>query len=146
MGAGKLLTTLVILVINFLLMIFLEKKLESLYTLELVIIVIGMLLALILLIGIAMESRWAWPFGTIFFSLSLANAVFLFWNVGAWLSFVLMLLFNVFGLLMSVLSIGEPDDDWEPMQDTLQVHDEPKEVAYSPTKVKASKKKTKKKR
>jgi hypothetical protein len=146
MGAGKLLTTLVILVLNFVLAIFVETKLKAFFTLELVFVVLGMLLALILLFGIATGSRWAWPFGTIFFSLSLANAVFLFWNSGAWLSFVLLLLFNVFGLLMAVLSIGEREDEGLEMpQEPLQTYEEEasKQVSYAAPRVKTGAKKRK---
>lgn len=141
MGIGKILTILIILVINFILMIFLETKLEKFFVLELVIIVVGILLALILLAGLAAKAKWAWPFATIFFSLSLANTIFLFWNIKAWISFLLLLFFNTFGLLMSAVSEEETDEDWEPEISEPVETFEPKQVEYAATEVKPAKKK-----
>jgi hypothetical protein len=107
MGMGRLLTMLVVLVLSFVGAIFLESKMEQYATLELVIIVVGILLSIMALVGIASEARWAWPFTTILFSLSLANLVFLHVNVGAFLTFVLLLLVNIFGMLIAVLSIED---------------------------------------
>jgi hypothetical protein len=105
--AGRLWTILLVLVLSFIGTIFLEGKLEQYAALELVIIVVGILLSIIALVGIAAEARWAWPFTTILFSLSLANLVFLHVNIGAFVTFVLLLLVNVFGMLVSVLSIED---------------------------------------
>ena len=107
MGMGRLWTILVVMVLSFIGTIFLETKLQQYATLELVIIVVGILLSLIALVGIAGESRWAWPFATVLFSLSLANIVFVHVNVGAFLTFVLLLIVNIFGMLIAVLSIED---------------------------------------
>lgn len=112
MGTGKLFLALVIIVLNFLLWVFLETKLQRFFTLELIIIVFGVLLGLILLAGIATSARWAWPFATIFFSLALANALFLYWNIGAWKSFLLLIFLNTAGLLMGIASTGSSDEEF----------------------------------
>ena len=107
MGIGRLLVIMATLVLSFIGTIFLESKMEQYAVLELVIIVVGILLSIIALIGVAAESRWSWPFATILFSLLLANAVFLFVNVPAFVTFVLLIIVNIFGMLVSVLSIED---------------------------------------
>ncbi len=107
MGSGRLFTLLGVFVLSFIGTIFLESKMDEYFTLELVIIVVGILLAITALIGIAADARWAWPFSTILFALLLANAIFLFVNIGAFVTFVLLLIVNIFGLLVAVLSIQD---------------------------------------
>lgn len=107
MGIGRLLVIIATLVMSFIGTIFLESKMGQFAALELVIIVVAILLSIIALIGIAAESRWSWPFATILFSLMLANAVFLFVNVPALITFVLLIIVNIFGMLVSVLSIDD---------------------------------------
>jgi hypothetical protein len=107
MGIGRLLVIIATLVMSFIGTIFLESKMEQFAVLELVIIVVAILLSIIALIGVAAESRWSWPFATILFSLMLANAVFLFVNVPALITFVLLIIVNIFGMLVSVLSIDD---------------------------------------
>ncbi len=107
MGFGRLLIIMGVLVLNFIGAIFLETKMTEYAALELVIIVVAILLSVIALIGIAAESRWSWAFVTILFALMLANSVFLFVTVGAFVTFVLMLIVNIFGMLVSVLSIED---------------------------------------
>ena len=116
MGMGRLWTILVVMVLSFIGIIFLETKMSQYATLELVIIVVGILLSLIALVGIAGESRWAWPFVTVLFSLSLANIVFEHVNVGAFITFVLLLIVNIFGMLVAVLSIEDVAEagGWNP--------------------------------
>jgi hypothetical protein len=107
MGIGRLLVIIATLVMSFIGTIFLESKMEQFAVLELVIIVVAILLSIIALIGIAAESRWSWAFATILFSLMLANSVFLFVNVPALITFVLLIIVNIFGMLVSVLSIED---------------------------------------
>jgi hypothetical protein len=117
MGSGRLLTILAVMVMSFIGTIFLESKMQQHAALELAIIVVAILLSILALVGIAAESRWAYPFATIWFSLSLANSVFLFINVPAFVTFLLLLAVNIFGLLVAILSIEDTVDavgDWNP--------------------------------
>lgn len=117
MGSGRLLTVLAVMVMSFIGTIFLESKMQQYAALELVIIVVAILLSILALVGIAAESRWAYPFATIWFSLSLANSVFLFINVPAFVTFLLLLAVNIFGLLVAILSIEDAVDavgNWNP--------------------------------
>ena len=104
---GRLLTLLSIFVLNFIGTLFIESKLEQFFKLELAIVMVGILLAIIALVGIAAEARWAWPFGTILFSLFLANTIFLYANVPAIITFLGLLFVNVIGLMIAILSIED---------------------------------------
>ncbi len=145
MSTGRAITVLGLVVLNFIGVIFLETKLQEYFRLELVIIMVGMLLSLIALVGIAAEARWAWPFTTILFALSLANVVFLHVNIGAIGTFLLLLIVNVFGLLMAILSLQDTVESVEipQMEPSLDTYDEPKEITYN---TKPAKKKSRKKR
>jgi hypothetical protein len=110
MSAGRLWTVLVLLVLTFIGAIFMESRMPQYAALELVIIVVGILLSIIALIGIASESRWAWPYATILFSLSLANILFLYLNVPAIGTFLVLLAVNIFGLMLSILSIEDIEE------------------------------------
>jgi hypothetical protein len=104
---GRLFTILVVLVLNFVGTVFLESRLEKYAGLEVAIIVIGVLLSVIALAGIAGGAGWAWPFATILFSLSLANVLFLHVNVGAFITFMLLAFVNIVGLLASIFSVED---------------------------------------
>ena len=149
MGFGRLLTIMAVLVLNFIGAIFLETKMEQYAAVELVIIVVAILLSVIALIGIAAESRWSWPFVTILFALMLANAVFLFVTVGAFVTFVLMLIVNIFGMLVSVLSIedsSQPHVSAAPVEQAPAVEpytEEPAQVTYKAPAAKRGRKRKK---
>jgi hypothetical protein len=102
-----MLMVLALFIVNFVGTIFLETKMPQYFTLELVIIIVGILLSVISLVGIAAEARWAWPFSTILFSLLLANSVFLYVNVPAIITFLGLLVVNIFGLLVAIISIED---------------------------------------
>jgi hypothetical protein len=150
MGFGRLLLVMALLVLNLVGMIFLEGKMEQYAALELVIIVVGILLGILALMGIASEARWSWPFTTILFSLFLANAVFLFVTVGAFVTFVLMVLVDIFGLLVSVLSISDLAPAMQsaaPVGEAPRVEpytEEPAQVTYGAEKKKRGRRKKKK--
>jgi len=108
-GLTRTIALIIFLVVNFILAILLESNLRTHYTLELVIIVIGILLSIALLLGMAVDAHWSWPFATILFSALLANAVFLYITSSAFVSFTGLVLVNTLGLLISVLSINKSE-------------------------------------
>ncbi len=156
MGTGRMFAVLAVLVLSFVGAIFLESKMQQYAALELAVIVVALLLSVIALVGIASDSRWAWPFATILFALLLANLLFLHVNVGAFLTFVLLLLVNVFGMLIAILSIEDIAKNfagWNPGMDamspveTYSTEEEPEQVTYkTEAKPKAKKAGRKKKR
>jgi len=147
MGIARTIIIIMLLFLNFLGAIFLETKLKANFTLELVFIVIGLIFALGIILGLGLELKWGWPLATIAFSLYLANTLFLYMHVKAFLTFALMLFFNTMGLLISVVSIKEEDDFTEenyPVE--TYDFDEPHSVVYNvkPKSAKKTKKKKKK--
>ena len=146
MGIIRTIAIIVLLFLNFLGAIFLETKLTTYFTLELVFIVIGLIRALGMILGLGLELNWGWPLATIAFSLYLANAVFLYVHTKSFLVFALMLFFNTIGLLISVISIREEDDFTEedlPLE-PYDFDEEPHSVVYGTSTKKKSKKKKKK--
>lgn len=121
---------LAILALNILGAIFLETKMTALFAAELAIILIAIILSAIVLIGIATETKWAWPVATLFFALSLANLVFLLLATRAFGTFAFLLLVNVVGLLVSVLSIKEADEFEEPVPLETYSPETEQEVVY----------------
>ena len=145
MGIARTIAIILLIFLNFLGAIFLETKLKTNFTLELVFIVIGLIIAFGVILGLGMNLKWAWPLTTIMFSLYLANTVFLYLNQKAVITFGLMLFFNTIGLLISVISISEDDDFTEedaPLE-TYDFDDEQHSVIYD---TKAEKKAVKKKK
>jgi len=145
MGLIRTITIILLIFLNFLGAMFIETKLQTNFTLELVFIVVGLILAFGVIIGIGLNLRWAWPMATIMFALFLANAVFLYLNQHAFLTFALMMFFNTIGLLISVVSIEEEDDFTEenyPIE-TYDFDEEPHSFVYD---VKAETKKAPKKK
>ena len=139
-GLGRTIALIIFLVLNFILAILLESKMTANYTLELVIIVIGILLSIAVLLGMSFEARWSWPVSTILFSAFLANAIFLYIASNEFVAFTGLVLVNTLGLLTSVLSIGDYDDFVD--EDALETYHEEHNVQVE---YKAPKKKTKKK-
>ncbi|MBW2985970.1 hypothetical protein KY333_01235 [Candidatus Woesearchaeota archaeon] len=149
MGLIRTITIILLIFLNFLGAMFIETKLQTNFTLELVFIVVGLILAFGVIIGIGLNLKWAWPMATIMFALFLANAVFLYVNQKAFLTFVLMMFFNTIGLLISVVSIEEEDDFTEEQHpvETYDFDEEPHSFVYdvSTAPKKTAKKKAKKK-
>lgn len=133
MGAIRLIIVMVLLLFSFIGALFLEARMANYFTLELVLVVLGLIIAAGMLLGLLFEARWAWPLSTIFFAASLANAVFLYFNVRSFLVFSGLLFFNLLGLVLSVISIKEDDDFSAETTDALPADiadDEPKSVVY----------------
>ena len=146
MGLTRTIALIIFLVVNFILAILLESNLRANYTIELVIIVIGILLSIALLLGMAVDAHWSWPFATILFSALLANAIFLYITSSAFVAFTGLILVNTLGLLISVLSIHEPEQylmDSMPLE-TYEAAVHP-DINYLTTKRRSAKKKKKKK-
>jgi hypothetical protein len=147
MGLARTIAILLLIFLNFLGVLFLETKLKTNFTLELVFIVIGLIIAFGVILGLGLKLKWGWPLAAIMFSLYLANTVFLYWNIKAFLTFGLLLFFNTIGLLIAVVSIQEDDDFVEESYpvETYDFDEEPHSIAYD-VKPKATKKQSKKKK
>ena len=149
MGALRLIIVLVLLLFNFIGALFLETRMTQYFSLELVLMILGFIVMAGILLGLVFEARWAWPLSTIFFAASLANAVFLYFNVRSFLVFSGLLFFNLLGLVLSVISIKEEDDFSAETTDALPADiadDEPKSVVYPSASEEAEEPKKKKRK
>ncbi len=84
----------------------LETRMGTGYTIQLVIILIGIILTAGIIFGLWMDAEWAYPLSTLVFALSLANLVWQFSATKAFLPFAFGLLVNVAGLVMCIASVG----------------------------------------
>ncbi|MBN1644971.1 hypothetical protein JW851_02960 [Candidatus Woesearchaeota archaeon] len=125
MGAIKVLFMLCLLVLNFIGAFFLFTKLAGgvPYYLEIIYILLALLVSLIYLLGAGFDAKWSGAIGTILFALNLANAVCLYLVISAFLSFVLLVLFNSIGMLTAIFSVSDEDDDFEPIEEPVETYD-----------------------
>lgn len=139
MGMPGFITSLILLLINFVLALKLEKRLKLNVELELVILSILLLVSLFGLFGVYKNKKWGWPLITILFALNGANHVWIYSNLSTSLTLWSGVLVNLFGLLVGILGIETyiPDEAEE-----LETYDD--EPKMKTTK-KSSKKKNKKK-
>lgn len=105
MGMPGFVTSLILLLINFVLALRLEKRLSSNPELELIVLVVLLLVSFVSLFGVYKNKRWGWPVMTVLFSLCGANYVWLFSNLQGSLTFWAGMLTNVFALLVGILGI-----------------------------------------
>lgn len=126
MGAIKVLFALFLLMLNFIGAIFLFTKLAGgipVY-LEIIYIILALCVSFIYLLGAGFDAKWSGPVGLILFALNMANAVCLYLLIGAFLTFVLLILINAFGILLGLFSISdEDDDDFEPVSEPVETYD-----------------------
>lgn len=127
MGAIKVLFMLCLLVLNFIGVLFLFTKLAggTPYYLEIIYILIALFISLIYLLGAGFDAGWSGAIGSILFAVNLANAVCLYFLIGAFWSFALLVLFNSLGLMISIFSVSDEDDDddFEPMAEPVETYD-----------------------
>ena len=114
MGEGKHFIKMTVLMFLVLLgTLWLERGLHSWVRLEVILIGLGWLFAVIILLGISFEARWAWPLATIFFSVAIANALLLYGKHGIFLTFSGILFFSLVGLLLSIANLPVKERDPE---------------------------------
>lgn len=118
MGAIRLIIIYTLVVLNAAAAVYMEMHMTSWYRLEMLVILVGLLASLIVMIALAVEAEWAWPLTTIFFSLAIANLVFEFSLTKRYIAFLIALVLNVFGFLISILSVGEIEPEPLPPEPT----------------------------
>ncbi|MEM4327579.1 MAG: hypothetical protein QXV29_01330 [Candidatus Woesearchaeota archaeon] len=126
----KLSGMLILILLNFLGTLILEKELSS-NTSEPIIIVLGIILAVILLYGFVSNARWRWQLFTIFFAGSLANVTWLYFKAGeGFLPFIGTVFFAWLGLMISIISI--PSAGTENVVEPVYEEASQPETAYTP--------------
>ncbi len=105
MGAIRTIIIYALIVFNAAAAMYMETHMASWYKLEIAVILFGMLASLILMIALAVDAEWSWPFSVLYFSTAIANNTFEFAVSKRYLAFLLVVLVNLFGFLISILSI-----------------------------------------
>ncbi len=126
MGAIRLIIIYALIVLNAATALYMERYMGSWYKIELVIIPLGLLASLVVMLMLAVEAEWSWPLSVVFFSMAIANLMFEFAVSKRYIAFLLALLLNLFGFLISILSIvdkEEPIDDSAPPAPPVETYD-----------------------
>ena len=114
MGMTSFVITIVLLLLDILGTVRLQKNLHSRLTIELAFLVAILVLWLIAVLALAWNKKWAWSLNTILFSSSTANLLWIYTNVGSSLTFILTLGINVFAIIIGILAIDIYRSDTEP--------------------------------
>lgn len=120
MGMASFVITIVMLLLNILGTVRLQRSLHSRLTIELAFLVAILFLWLIAVLALAWNKRWAWSLNTILFSLSTANLLWIYTNAGLSLTFVFTLGINVFAIILGILAI----DIYQPEAELLETYEE----------------------
>ncbi|MBD3319188.1 hypothetical protein GF342_04740 [Candidatus Woesearchaeota archaeon] len=147
MGLAGFITTIILLAIQFWGALRLSANLVAYKELETLILIIGLLVSIAALIGLALNTRWGWPLTLIVFSASLANFVWLFWMLGVSITVAGGMIVAAFSMLIAFIAIDlwEPPQKWEP--EPVTEVSEPVDTTAKSTKKKSTRKKsTRKKR
>ncbi|MBI5065329.1 hypothetical protein HZA97_03760 [Candidatus Woesearchaeota archaeon] len=83
----------------------LQERLSYFVNAELLFLVVALSVWLVILLGLYHHKRWAWALNIILFSVSLANALWLYSLLGISLTLVLLLGIGAFGLVTSVVGL-----------------------------------------
>ncbi len=101
MGAGRLVALSILFLVNFLVLILFAFNNPHIFLFELFFIAVTLIMAFIIILGSYKDSSWANGFAAFFFVLNLANVIYLYFKITAYLLIVLLVV-HVIGFIMSV--------------------------------------------
>lgn len=101
----KVITTAILIALSLLTALILETKIHSYVAIEIILLGIGIFVALIILFGLWIETDWAFPLASVFFALSAANILWMFFSTKIFLTFAFGVLVNVAGLVICMASL-----------------------------------------
>ena len=111
MGSLRMITTYALILLNILGALYAETHLKTFAGPEIFVIAAGMVCSFILMIALAVETRWSWSMGIINFSLALANNIFLFALTRHPLAFLSTIFLNLLGFIISAVSLVDTDTE-----------------------------------
>ena len=101
----KIFVTVILLGLSLLTALMLESKMQSGFTAELVLIIIGIILTAGILFGLWIDEPWTSPLAMLLFAASLTNLLWLFVQTKVFLTFTFGVLVNVAGLVICLVSM-----------------------------------------
>lgn len=110
MDKMRLVLTSLLLGVALLISLLLETRLTNYVSLELLLIVLGIIAGAFVISGIAEGRRGAWPAASVLFAALLGNFVFLFFNTKTFTLFIVALVVCVVGILLSIMSLPSSVD------------------------------------
>ena len=94
----------------------LERGLNSHYVLELYLLLLGVIISIIVLMGVAWGKRWGWPLAAVFLSLLTLNAMVVYLSIrAAFLTFEIVIALCLMGLVMAFLRATQPEPVGDPL-------------------------------
>lgn len=125
MGAFRTSTILTLIILNAATALFMETKMTNFYQLEILILLSGLFASLVLIVLLAVDAEIAWPAAILYFSLAIANNIFLYSTTQHTPAFLIAVVLNLFGFLISTLSSTCNNDS----EDYTEPSHEPTETA-----------------
>lgn len=115
MGIAGFVTTLILLALQFIGAMNLHRSLSAYAPVETGILVIGLIVSIIALIGIAVSARWSWPLMLMVFSGSMGNFIWLYSQLGNSLTIGGSMVVTVFSMMIAFVAVDlwEPEEDWD---------------------------------
>ncbi len=113
MGGFRIVLTYALILFNILSVLYAEVHLTTLAEVELIIIAAGIVFSFILMIALAVETRWSWNVGLIYFSFALANNILLFALTKHMLTFLTTAVLNLLGFVISAASVVADEEQTE---------------------------------
>ena len=83
-------------------------------SLEFVTMLVGLVLAVVAVLGMLFNRRWGWPVMLVVFSLGLANAVFFYMELGMSVTLALVFGVTIVAMLVSFVAVDLWEPDWQP--------------------------------
>jgi len=102
---------------------------RNIFIFECLLLLVFLLAALILMIGVHFNGRWAWSGLLIFFELNLINQLFLYTRTFVFMDFVLPMMVSVLGFLIALIKLGPKEEEFEEYEPgTEETAEEPEVV------------------
>ena len=111
MGSLRMITIYALILLNVLGALYVETHLNMLAGLEIFVVAAGVVCSFILMIALAVETKWSWSMGIIYFSLALANNTFLFALTRHSLAFLSAIFLNLLGFIISAVSLVDTEEN-----------------------------------
>jgi len=151
MGLSRYIALLALLALSFVSALMFESRMVRWYTVELVVIFIGIIFSIIAVASLLNDETGGWFLATLIFGAALVNGIVLFLIVKSFSLLILAIVVNITGMIFSVLSAADSDDedlDIETYDVDKGIEDEDDYIEVKPkkTKRKYTKRKTTRKK
>lgn len=111
MGLSRFIALLALLGLSFISALMFESIMTKSYVVELFVIILGVIFSIIALVSLLNDGAGGWFMATLIFGAALVNGIVLFLMVKSFALLMLSIIVNITGMIFSVLSAVETDED-----------------------------------